>query len=77
MANKDIVVRKISDWRFFRKLNDLDYDVRTEILEFIDEHKFAVDHFEFGRVPGRRIYRVVLFDGNKKEWTVSKNRPLK
>ena len=70
--DKEIKVSPVSEKRFYRCLDDLKEDVREEIETYLELYRYSIDHFEFGRIPNYRTYRIVLFDGNYKEWHVKK-----
>ena len=67
-----MLLRRVTERTFERKLIDLAPQIRYEIMSFISLYDDQIVEFEFGRTPGKRIYRITLEDEISKEWRVKR-----
>ena len=69
---KELVTKRISKQRFHRKIKSLNQETKEDILDYIFYNRDWIDHFEYGCVPGKRIYIIVLDDQTEKVWVTNK-----
>ena len=65
--------RRVSRRYFLKKMRDVKSTIRYDMEDYIFDHSEDLSHFEFGRIPGHRIYKIVLKNGTAKEWSLTKN----
>ena len=69
----NVIVRKVSFFRFMYETRKLDSTTREEVLSFIHNNKGLIKEYQFGRIPDHRVYSVLLKDGESINWKVTKH----
>ena len=72
MSANDVKVKRVPFLLFWIKSWKLDEHTLENMKEFIDDNRWNIRGFGYGRVPGHRVYRVILNSGQKRDWNVSK-----
>ena len=72
MLANDVIVKRVPFIFFWLKSRKLDEYTLKNIKNFIDENRWDIRGFGYGRVPGHRVYRVILKAGKNVDWNVSK-----
>lgn len=72
MATNDVTVKRVPILLFWLKTRKLDKYTLENMKKFINDNRWNIRRFGYGRVPGHRVYRVILNGGQKRDWNVSK-----
>ena len=75
MSANDITVKRVPFIIFWLKSRKLDDYTLENIKKSIKDNRWNIRGFGYGRVPGHRVYRIVLNGGRNIDWKVSK-RPF-
>ena len=74
MAANDVTVKRVPILLFWLKSRKLDKYTLENMKKFIKDNRWNIRGFGYGRVPGHRVYRVILKgkEGQYRDWNVSK-----
>jgi hypothetical protein len=68
MKNKNPIPHRVLKWIFMQKMRGLSVRTQESIINYMNTYKGDIHKYEYGHVPGHRIYRIVLKNGNVKDW---------
>ena len=71
---EEIEVKPVSKRTFRAKMKDLEPELYNEIEDALRWEESEVEAYFYGRIPGRRIYRVLFGNGTVFEWKAFKRK---
>ncbi len=63
---------KVPKFYFLKKMNKVHRVCRKEMEGYISLNEERIHHFEYGRVPNHRTYKIVLKNGDEKIWELKR-----
>lgn len=69
---RNIKVREVSRKKFERKMKDLDSQTRLQIQNAMNITGKEIIQFFYGRIPGKRVYKIVYSGGMTRVWNTRK-----
>lgn len=61
-------LEEVSEQRFRFEMIPVNKKEHIDIDSYISVHRDTITKFEFGHIPGRRVFRVTHSDGTHKKW---------
>ena len=69
---REIATGRVDIRCFSRKLKVVRRKTRFQIWKTILLKCVFIDHFEYGHVPGERVYKIVLKNGEEEVWKLTR-----
>ena len=69
-----IKTQRIKKKDYYQKLEVVNWNEKQAVREYIFYNYRNIDHFEYGHIPGHRVYKVVLTNGKEKKWEFERVR---
>ncbi len=69
---REIISKRLPKTLFLIRSMRLEPKIRKEVSNFIYFNEENIDHYEFGRIPRHRAYRIFMCDGAIVEWNVTR-----
>ena len=69
---RTLITKRVPKAWFMVRMLRLEKTIRNEVKDVMYFNKDYIDHFEFGRIPKHRLYRIFTDEGTIFEWNVTR-----
>ena len=74
MLSRKPELKEVTLEMFEIEMAPVNEDVRIRINSYISLHQDSITKYEFGYIPGERVFRITLSNGKVKTWDLTRHR---